>query len=136
MRQDYYIYSRRDVIVVDYVLDGHDFNTSRVWIDYQSYPFSAEQKNEQLFPSRLRIWSRETGSAVPSRRVSLHIIHARDESDWLVLSHGIPPAFHDDVHSFIPSTAIEPVRVYQVAQLHTDGIHRESAGTVSSPHGN
>ena len=58
--------------------------------------------------SRLGIWSRETGSAVPSR-VSLLILHTRAESDWLVLTHGIPPDFRGGVHLFIPPTAIASV---------------------------
>ena len=52
---------------------------------------------------RLRIWSRETGSAVPSR-VSLLISVLRLN---LVLTYGIPPEFHGGVHLFAkPSYAI------------------------------
>ena len=48
----------------------------------------------------------------------------------MVLTHGISTAFRDGVHLFIPPTAIGLVRVYQVTQLRTDGVHcRESAGT-------
>ena len=54
------------------------------------------RKNEH-FPVRLRIWSRETGSAVPSR-VNLLIAILRLN---LVLTYGIPPEFRDGVHSFI-----------------------------------
>ena len=43
---------------------------------------------------RLRIWSRETGSAVPSR-VSLLIPILRLN---LVLTYGIPPEFRGGVH--------------------------------------
>ena len=46
-----------------------------------SYSWSAEQ-GEWIFPcprSRLRVWSRETGSAIPSR-VSLLILHTQAES--------------------------------------------------------
>ena len=53
-----------------------------------------------MFPcprSRLRIWSRETGSAVPSR-VSLLISILRLN---LVLTYGIPPEFRDGVRVFI-----------------------------------
>ena len=46
---------------------------------------------------RLRIWSRETGSAVPSR-VSLLISILRLN---LVLIYGIPPDFRGGVHLFI-----------------------------------
>ena len=61
-----------------------------------------------IFPcplSRLRIWSRETCSAVPSR-VSLLISILKLN---LVLTYGIPPEFRGGVHLFI-STAI-PHRV-------------------------
>ena len=51
--------------------------------------------------SRLRIWSLETGLAVPSR-VSLIIAILRLN---LVLTYGIPPEFRGGVHSFI-KTAI------------------------------
>ena len=47
----------------------------------------AEQR-KLFFPcplSRLRIWSRETGSAVPSRVSPLNLHNNQAESDWLVL---------------------------------------------------
>ena len=47
--------------------------------------------------SRLRIWSRETCSAVPSR-VSLLMSILRPS---LVLTYGIPPDFGGGVHVFI-----------------------------------
>ena len=53
-----------------------------------------------VFPcprSRLRIWCRETGSAVPSR-VSLLISILRLN---LVLTYGIPPEFRGGVHIYI-----------------------------------
>ena len=53
-----------------------------------------------IFPcprSRLIIWSRETGSAIPSR-VSLLISILRLN---LVVTYGIPPEFRDGVHLFI-----------------------------------
>ena len=94
---------------------------------------SAEQ-GKTIFPcprSRLRIWSRETGSAVPSR-VILCLFSTPKLN--LVLTHGIPPAFRGGVivHLFIPPTAIGSVpSLYQVTQMRTDGDHcRESAGTV------
>ena len=52
--------------------------------------------------SRLRNWSRESGSAVPSR-VSLLISMLRLN---LVLTYGIPPEFRDGVYLFIQT----PVR--------------------------
>ena len=65
----------------------------------QSCLWSAEQGNIH-FPcprSRLRIWSRETGLAVPSR-VSLLISILRLN---LVGTYGIPPDFRGGVHLFI-----------------------------------
>ena len=53
-----------------------------------------------IFPcprSRLKIWSRETGSAVPSR-VSLLISILRLN---LVLTYGIPREFRGGVHLYI-----------------------------------
>ena len=76
----------------------------------------------------LRVWSRKTGSAVPSR-VSLLISILKFN---LVLTHGIPPDFRGGVHSFISNrhTPSGQSRVYRVKQLRTDGVHcRESAGT-------
>ena len=58
------------------------------------------KRENDFFPcsrSRLRIWSRETGSAVPSR-VSLLISILRLN---LVLTHEIPPEFRGGVHLFI-----------------------------------
>ena len=65
----------------------------------QSCSWSGEQ-GKLIFPcprSRLRIWSRDTGSAVPSR-VSLLISILRLN---LVLTHGILPDFRGDAHLFI-----------------------------------
>ena len=58
-----------------------------------------------MFPcprSRLRIWSRETGSAVPPR-VSPHIFHTQAESDWLMRTHGFL--------SFLPCSATKACTV-------------------------
>ena len=73
---------------------------SRVWINRVRLPIllvvSAEQ-GKWIFPcprACLRIWSRETGSAVPSR-VSLLISILRLN---LVLTYGIPPEFRGGVH--------------------------------------
>ena len=92
-----------------------------------------------IFPcprSCLTIWSRETGSAVPSP-VSLLISILRLN---LVLTYGIPPEFRGGVHLFNYNhhTSSGQSRVYRVTQLHTDGVHcRESAGTdrASKPQG-
>ena len=77
-------------------------------------PARGQLNMENDFPpclrSRLRIWSRETGSAVPSR-VSPFILHNQAESDWLMEpTHGIPLAFRDSVYIYrILSTAIGSV---------------------------
>ena len=56
------------------------------------------KENEYPCPrSRLRIWSGETGSAVPSR-VSLLIFILRLN---LVLTYGIPPDFRGGVHFYL-----------------------------------
>ena len=55
-------------------------------------PARGQLNREKIFPcprARLRIWSRETGSAVPSR-VSLLVSILRLN---LVLTYGIPPEF-------------------------------------------
>ena len=96
----------------------------------QSCSWSAEQ-GESISPcprSRLRIWSREMGSAIPSR-VSLFISILRLN---LVLTYGIPAEFRGGVHLLIHNrhTSSGQSRVYRVTQLRTDGVHfRESAGT-------
>ena len=66
---------------------------------YQSCSWSSQQ-GKWMFPclrSRLRIWSRETGSAVPSR-VSLLILHTQRLN--MVPPRGIPPSFRDGVHIY------------------------------------
>ena len=89
------------------------------------------EKNIRIFPylhcSFLRIWSRDTVSAVPSR-VSLLISIL-----WLklVFTYGIPSEFHGGLHLFIYNrhTPSDQSRVYRVTQLRTGGVHcRESAG--------
>ena len=87
-------------------------------------------RKKGYFPVRvscLRIWSRETDSAVPFR-VNLLISILRLN---LVLTYGIPPEFRGGVHLFIYNrhTPSGQSRVYRVTQLRTDGVHcRESAG--------
>ena len=89
------------------------------------------KKENIIFPyprSRLRIWSRETGSAVPSR-VSLLISILRLN---VMLTYGIPPEFRAGVYLFIQNrhTPLGQSRVYRVTQLCTDGVHcREFADT-------
>ena len=84
-----------------------------------------------MFPcprSRLKIWSRETGSAVPSRVSWLISILRMDQ----VFTYEIPPDFRGAVYLFILNrhTPSGQPRVCRVTQLRTDGVHcRESAGT-------
>ena len=86
-------------------------------------------QGECLIPSPracLRIWSRETGSAVLSR-VSLFISVLRLN---LVLTYGIPPEFRGGVHLCDRHTPSGQSRIYRGTQLCTDGVHcRESADT-------
>ena len=78
--------------------------------------------------TRLRIWSRETGSAVPSH-VSLLILHTQTAA-YSRNSSRVPrrrPSIYFNRHA--PSGQS---RVYRVTQLRTDGVHcRESVGTGS-----
>ena len=85
-----------------------------------------------IFPcprSCLKVWSRETGSAVPSR-VSLLISILR--LNRVLTYYGIPFEFRGGVHLFIYNrhTPSGQSRVYRVTQLRTDGVYcRESDGT-------
>ena len=71
--------------------------------------------------SHLRIWSRETGSAVPSR-VSLLILHTQVESGAYLRdsSRVLRRRLFIYLNRHTPSGQS---RVYQVAQLRTDGVH-------------
>ena len=63
-------------------------------------PARSAEQGKLMFPcprSCLRIWSHETGSAVPSR-VSLLVSILRLN---LVLTYGIPPEFRGGVYLFI-----------------------------------
>ena len=76
---------------------------------------SQVNRENEYFPcprSRLRIWSRKTGSAVPSR-VSLLISILRLN---LVLTYGIPPEFRGGAHFFFLNrhTPSGQSRVYRV----------------------
>ena len=104
---------------------------SRVWINEVRLPILlvVSWTGEIILPCPrvcLRIWSREAGSAVPSR-VSLLISILRLN---LVLTYGIPPEFRAGVHLWNRHTPSGQSRVCRVTQLRTDGVHfRESAGT-------
>ena len=48
----------------------------------------------------------------------------------LVLTHGIPPAYRDGVYIYANRHRVNPIALYQVMQLRTDGVHcRESPRT-------
>ena len=93
-------------------------------------PARGQLSTENIFflCSRSPIWSRETGSAIPSR-VSLLISILRLN---LMLTYGIPTEFGGGVHFFFSrhNTPSGQSRVDRVTPLRTDGVHyRESAGT-------
>ena len=104
---------------------------SIVWINRVRLPILlvVSWTGKIVFPcplACLRIWSRETGSAVPSR-VSLLISILRLN---LVLTYGIPPEFRCGVHLWNRHTPSGQSRVYGLTQLRNDGVQcRESAGT-------
>ena len=114
---------------------GQDFQQSVDHPGMVANPARGQLNRENyLFPCphlHLRIWSRQTGSAVQSR-VSPVILDTQAESDWLVLTHGIPPAFRDGIYLFIiPPTTIGSVpSLYQVTELRIDGVYcQDSAST-------
>ena len=98
--------------------------------DCQSCSWSAEHKKWK-FPcprSRLRIWSRETVSAVPSR-ISLLILHIQGKAGANLRDSSRFPRRRPFIYTTKPSGQS---RVYQVRQLRIDGVHcRESSGSVS-----
>ena len=106
---------------------GHTYSKSmdQPGTGCQSCTWSAEQR-KLIFPcprSRLRIWSSETSSAVPSR-VSLLVSILRLN---LVLTYGIPPEFRGGVHLFILNrhTISGQSRVYRITQLRIDDVPAE-----------
>ena len=71
----------------------------------------------------IRIWSRETGSAVSASAFSFSTLGLN-----LVLNQGIPPAFRGDVHIIYRQPPLGESRVYRVSQLRTYRVPcRESA---------
>ena len=91
---------------------------------------SMDQPGMVANPARDHFWSRDTGSAVPSRPASACSFSVLTLN--LVLTHGIPPDFHGGVHLFKSPYAIGSVRVNRVTKLRTDDVYcRESAGTGS-----
>ena len=79
--------------------------------------------------SRLKIWSRETGSDVPSRVSTLISKHSKN----LVLTQAIRPASRDDSNNSASRHRVSP-RFYQFTQLRADGVHqREFPDTEAVP---
>ena len=112
---------------------------SRAWINrvWFANPACDHLNWETIFfrcpRSCLKIWSRETGSAVPSR-VSPLILHAQDESDWLVLTRGISPAFRYFMAS-VPSLLGHAIACTQWRSLSRVRRHRASNPRGSSSKG-
>ena len=115
-------------VLVYLVLYGHHIIIVRVRINRVRLPILLVVRERLIFPclrSRLRIWSHETGSIVPSR-VSLLISILRLN---IVLTCRTPPDFRGGVRYFNRHTPSGQSRVYRITQLRTDGIPcRESAG--------
>ena len=113
-------------------LYGHTYSMSRDQPGKVADPSRGQLNREKfIFPcprSCLRIWSRETGSVIPSRVSLLISIHRLN----LVLTYGfLPSSAAASIYSFITATPSGQFRVYRVTQLRIDGVHcRESAGTV------
>ena len=76
--------------------------------------------------SRLRIKSRETGSAVPSR-FSPIILHTQAESGVYSRVPLLPPAFRDGVYLDTAKPPTGQSRVNRVTQLRTHGVHRQES---------
>ena len=92
--------------------------------------WSAEQ-GKRIFPcprTCLRIWSRATGSAVPSR-ASLLILHTQAESGAYPRDSSLFPRRRPFIY-LNRHTSSGQCRLYRVTQLRTNDVHcRESAGT-------
>ena len=109
------------------------------WYDCQSSLLRSAEQGKRFFSvPRLRIWSRETNSVVPSRvsplipHIYLHVIQAEYN---MVLTHGLHlragPAFCDGVHIYRQMSSGQS-RVYRATQLRTDGVYRKES-TASRP---
>ena len=91
---------------------------------YQFRSWSAEQ-GTSCSRSRMRIWSRETGSAVSSRVAPL-ILHTQAECGACSMDFSHFPRRRLLYREPPPGQS----RAYQVTQLRSDGVyHRESTGT-------
>ena len=97
--------SRKRICIVfpEALLYGHTYSKSVDQLGKVANPARGQLNREneyQVFPCprwHLRIWSRETGSAVPFRVSLLISILGLN----LVLTYGIPPEFRGGVHLFV-----------------------------------
>ena len=112
---------------------GHTYSKSMDQPGEVANPGHGQLKREKLiFPcprSRLRIWSRETASAVSSRVSLLNSIILRLN---LVPTYEIPPELRGGVHVYFKNRHVPSgqYRDYRETQMRIDGVHcRESAGT-------
>ena len=100
---------------------------SRVWINPVRLPIFlvVSEEGKIIFPcprSRLKGWSRETGSAVWPR-VSLLILHTQAESG----AYSRNSSHFPRRRLFIYTADCHRVKAYRFTQLRTDGVHcRES----------
>ena len=113
-----------------YVWSSHVAEYGSTGKGCQSCSWSAEQ-GKWIFPcprTCLRIWSRETGSAVPSR-VSLFILHTQAESGAYSRDSSRFPRQRPFIY-LNRHTSLRQCRLCRITQLRTNDIHcRESAGT-------
>ena len=83
--------------------------------------------------SRLRIWARETGSAVPSR-ISQLVLHTQVESGAYSRAPLLPPTFRDDVHLY-RQAPLDHAIVYRWRSPPRVHRHRASSPQGSSSNG-
>ena len=101
---------------------GKVANSARGQLNRENYIFLCSR-------SRLRIWSSETCSAVPSR-ASLLILHTQAKI-WCLLTGFLSISTATCIYLYRHTPSGQP-RVYLVTHLRTDGVHcRESASTGS-----
>ena len=125
------MYPTTYMYVCMYVWSSHIAEYGSTGYGCQSCSWSAEQ-GKWIFPcprACLRIWSRETGSAVPPR-VSLFILHTQAQYGAYLRDPSRVPRRRSLSYYLVYKKRHTPSgqsRVYRVTQLRTDGVHcRES----------
>ena len=106
-----------------YVRSSHIAENGSTGQGCQSCSWSTEQ-GKIIFPfprTCLRIWSRETGSAVPSR-VSLLILHTQSESGAYSRDFSRFPRQRPFIYSN-RHTSLGQCRLYRVVHLRTNDVH-------------